>query len=65
MKVGVHQGSILSPLLFVIVIDEITKHLRTDLREFLYADDRVQLGEVGKKFLGNLLSGRRLWNPKG
>ena len=35
----------LSPLLFVIAVDEKTKHLKTDLREFLYADDLVLLGE--------------------
>ena len=45
VNVGVHQGLVLSPLLFVIAVDEITKHLETDLREFLYVDNLVLLGE--------------------
>jgi len=28
VKVGVHQGSVLSPLLFAVVMDEITRDLR-------------------------------------
>ena len=28
VKVGVHQGSVLSPLLFAMVIDEVTKNAR-------------------------------------
>jgi len=42
VKVGVHQGSVLSPLLFAIVIDALTDHLNND-REFLYADDLAVL----------------------
>jgi hypothetical protein len=49
VKVGVHQGSVLSPLLFVVVMDEVTKELRTDMREFLYADDVVILGDSWKE----------------
>ena len=42
---GVHQGSVLSPLLFAVVLDEITKDVREGiLKEFLYADDLVLLG---------------------
>ena len=42
VKVGVHQGSILSPLLFVLVMDEVTKDIREGVvKEMLYADDIV------------------------
>ena len=42
VKVGVHQGSALSPLLFAIVVDMITESVRNGLMsEKLYADDLV------------------------
>ena len=44
--VGVHQGSILSPLLFVLVMDEVTKDIREGVvKEMLYADDIVLVGD--------------------
>jgi len=39
VRVGVHQGSVLSPLLFAIVMDAPTDQLNKDTREFLCADD--------------------------
>ena len=41
-KVGVHQGSILSPLLFALVMNEVTKDIREGVvKEMLYGDDIV------------------------
>ena len=38
--VGVHQGSVLSPLLFIIVLEATSREFRTGCpRELLYADD--------------------------
>ena len=46
VKVGLHQGSVLSPLLFAIVVDVITESVRNSLRsEMLYADDLVLTNE--------------------
>ena len=46
VKVGVHQGSVLSPLLFAVVMDEVTKEVRDGIvKEILYADDLVLLGD--------------------
>ncbi len=42
IRVGVHQGPALSPLLFIVVMQEATKEARRGgLKELLYADDLV------------------------
>ena len=46
MKVVVHQGSALSPFLFIMVMDVLTEYVRDgSLMELLYADDLVLCGE--------------------
>ena len=46
MKVGVHEGSALSPLLFIMVMDILAEDVRdVSLVELLYADDLVLCGE--------------------
>ena len=42
VKVGLHQGSVLSPLLFAAVMDVVSSETRSGLpSELLYADDLV------------------------
>ena len=46
VKVGLHQGSVLSPLLFVIVMEMISRELRAGLLlELLYADDLILMAK--------------------
>ena len=46
IRVGVHQRSVLSPLIFAIVVDVVTEHAREGLlNEILYADDLVLMSE--------------------
>ena len=46
VKVGVHQGSVLSPLLFIIVMEALSRNFRGGLpMELLYADDLVLMAE--------------------
>ena len=45
-NVGVHQGSVLSPLLFAIVFDVVTYMIKEGmLQEILYAYDKVLIAE--------------------
>ena len=47
VKVSVHQGSVLSTLVFAIVVDVVTENVRNDLMsEMLYADDLVLTSEM-------------------
>jgi len=42
IKVGVHQGSCLSPLLFIILMDAVSEYVRHDVPwDMLYADDLI------------------------
>ena len=48
VKVGIHQGSALCPLLFVIVMEAISREFRVTLPwELLYADDLAAIAETG------------------
>ena len=49
VKVGMYQGSVLSPFLFAVVVDVFTEFAReAALRELLYADDLVLMSETIK-----------------
>ena len=46
VKVGLHQGSVSSPLLFVIVMEMISRELRAGLPlELMYADDLILMAQ--------------------
>jgi len=58
VKVGVHQGSVLSPLLFIIVLEALSRKFRSGLPfELFYADDLVLLAETED----NLMAKIRIW----
>ena len=54
VKVGLHQGSVLSPLLLAAVIDVVSSDAKSGLpSELLYADDLVlmtpTIGQLGRR----------------
>ena len=56
VKVGVHQGSVFSPLLFIVVLEALSREFRRGLPwELLYADDLViianSLDELEERYL--------------
>ena len=47
VRVGVHQGFALSPLIFAIVVGVVTEHAKEGLlNEILYADDLVLISRA-------------------
>ena len=57
VKVGVHQGSVLSPLLLVVVVDVITENARRGVvNKLLYADDLVLMSDTMEDLM------ERFWN---
>ena len=52
VKVGVHQGSVLSPLLFIMVMEALSREFHTDRPwELLYADDLVVIADSVEELL--------------
>jgi len=55
VKLGMHQGSALSPLLFVIVMETISREFRVALPwKVLYADDLVVIAETEEDLIKRL-----------
>ena len=58
IRVGVHQGSCLSPLLFIIVMDAVSELIRREVPwDMLYADDLIVAGDSA----ANLQSSYSQW----
>jgi len=53
MRVGVHQGSVLSPLLFILVLEALSREYRA-LWELLYADDLVVIADSLEECINKL-----------
>ena len=63
--VGVHQGSVLSPLLFIIVLEALSREFRTGCPwELLYADDLMISAESMEELLVKVQTWKR-WSKKG
>ena len=66
VKVGVHQGSVLSPLLFIIVLEALSREFHSGVPwEDLYADDLVIIAESLEECVRRLLTWKEAMEKKG
>src|SRR5260221_1447930 len=66
VKVGVHQGSVLSPLLFIVVLEALSKEFREGLPwELLYADDLALIAESEEKLVEKIKCWKKGMEEKG
>ena len=66
VKVGVHQGSVLSPLLFIVVREALSREFRSGVPwEDLYADDLVVIAESLEECVRRLLTWKEAIEKKG
>ena len=66
VKVGVHQGSVLSPLLFIIVLEALSGEFRAGVPwEDLYADDLVIIADSLEECVRRLLIWKEAMERKG
>ena len=66
VKVGVHQGSVLSPLLFIIVLEALSREFRISCPwELLYADDLVVIADTMDELLHRLEEWKKHLEAKG
>jgi len=66
VKVGVHQGSVLSPLLFTIVLEALTRKCRGGLPwELLFADDLVLLASTEDELKDKIRKWKKCLEDKG
>ena len=66
VKVGVHQGSVLSLLLFIIVLEALSQEFHSGLPwEDLYADDIVIIAEFLEEYVRRLLTWKEAMEKEG
>jgi len=66
VNVGLHQGSVLSPLLFIIVLEALSRQFKVGLPwELLYADDLVLMAETEEELLKKIKRWKQGLEEKG
>ena len=66
VTVGVHQGSVLSPLLFILVLEALSRGFHTDKPwELLYADDLVIIASSEQELVDRLRDWKKRMEDKG
>ena len=65
VQVAVHQGSVLSPLLFIAVLKALSTETRSGCSKVLYADDLALLSETIEGLKGRLEAWKGALESKG
>ena len=66
IRVGVHQGSTLSPLLFVLILEEVSRDIRKGgVGEMLYADDLVLTADSRQEVEGMMVQWKEAMERRG
>ena len=66
VKVGMHQGSVLSPFLLAVVVDVVTEFAREGaISELLYADELVMMSETIEGLRNKFLKWKEAFESKG
>ena len=66
VKVGMHQGSVLSPFLFALVVNVVTEIVKEGaLRELLYAGDLVLMSETNDRLRNKFVKEQEAYESNG
>ena len=65
VKVGIYQGSILSPLIFAVVMDMVTEEVVKEECAVMYADDLVLISETKEEARQRFVAWRNVLESKG
>ena len=65
VRVGIHQGSILSPFIFAVVMDVMTEEVAKEGCALMYADDLVLICETKEEARQRFVAWRNVLENKG
>ena len=65
VRVGIHQGSILSPFIIAVVMDVVTEKVAKEGRALMYADDLVLICETKEEARQRFVAWRNALESKG
>ena len=65
VRVGIHQGSVLSPFIFAVVMDVVTEDVANEGRALMYADDVVLICKTKEEARQRFLAWRNALEIKG
>ena len=65
VRVGIHQGSVLSPFIFAVVIDVVTEDVANERHALMYADDLVLICKTKEEARWRIAAWRNALESKG